>query len=244
MPHAGLLAHTPEGAALCYLEFCRCGSDAQFHPDVTLDHIAFGHSAEAWNTGDHGAVRAILARSITRLKDAGAEFFFCPANTAHIALEAPGAPLALPGLHIADVVAAEAARNGWRKVGLLATSFTVASNLYQRALGAHGVSVATPSHEDQQALHALIFEELVRGDFTEAARQLCTAIVDKFAQAGCDAAALACTELPLLLAPSRTNLPLIDSTRLLATSAFAVASGAAPLPVWRGGAYDVKAAAG
>ncbi len=34
---------------------------------------------------------------------ADADFFACPDNTAHIALEVPGPDLALPGLHIADV---------------------------------------------------------------------------------------------------------------------------------------------
>ena len=52
---------------------------------------------------------------------------------------------------------------------------------------------------------------------------------------GCDAVALVCTEIPLLVTPDASPLPTLDSTRLLARAAFDVAAGRAPLPTWRGG---------
>ncbi len=72
-------------------------------------------SMRAWDAGDYVAIRSTLARSADRLARAGADFFACPDNTAHLALEQPGEDLALPGLHIAEVVAEQAARDGrWR----------------------------------------------------------------------------------------------------------------------------------
>lgn len=233
--HAGLLAHTAEGAALCYLEFCRAAPPNEAHPDITLDHIAFARSAAAWDARDYASINKLLGLSIERLKRAGADFFFCPANTAHIALEAPSPELALPGLHIVEVVADEALRNGWRKIGVLATRFTAASGLYPRILAARGIDTIIPEAEDQDAVHDLIMKDLVPGRFTDAGRDLCRRIIGKLADEGCDAVAMACTEIPLLLAGDDSALPLIDSTRLLAKSAHAVASGAAPLPSWRGG---------
>jgi amino-acid racemase len=52
---------------------------------------------------------------------------------------------------------------------------------------------------------------------------------------GCDAVALVCTEIPLLVTPEVSPLPTLDSTRLLARAAFDVAVGAQPMPTWRGG---------
>ena len=101
MKHAGILAHSAEGASLCFLTFCQAGFEAlgsHQHPDVTLDCIAMGHSMPAWDSGDYAAVRPILAESVRRLAGAGAEFFVCPDNTAHIAMELDGGPFALPGL--------------------------------------------------------------------------------------------------------------------------------------------------
>ena len=57
----------------------------------------------AWEAGEHQPIRATLAQSAERLARADAGFFACPDNTAHLALEQPGDPLALPGLHIAQV---------------------------------------------------------------------------------------------------------------------------------------------
>jgi aspartate racemase len=237
--HAGLLAHTFEGAALCYLEFCRAAGADRVHPDITLDHIAFEHSALAWEQGDLSAVRSILARSIERLARAGADFFFCPANTAHVALEAPGAPLSLPGLHIVHVVAEEAIRRHCRRVGVLATSSTVESGLYQSALAALGLDALVPASNEQDGLNRLIFADLAHGRFTEQGRQLCRALATSLADRGCDAIALACTELPLILADA--PVPLLDSTRLLAQKAFAVAAGEVALPEWRGGPAGIDA---
>jgi len=36
---------------------------------------------------------------------------------------------------------------------------------------------------------------------------------------GCDAVALACTEIPLLISPADSPLPILDSTRILARAA-------------------------
>lgn len=48
--------------------------------------------------------------------------------------------------------------------------------------------------------------------------------------------ALVCTEIPLLVEPKDSPLPTLDSTRLLAAAAVAVALGERAMPDWRGGA--------
>src|ERR1700754_3941348 len=91
--HLGILAHSVEGAALCFREFCRQGFaelGPDEHPDVTLDCIALARSMPAWDTGEHDVIREILSVSVDRLAGAGADFFVCPDNTAHMALERPG----------------------------------------------------------------------------------------------------------------------------------------------------------
>ena len=60
-------------------------------------------------------------------------------------------------------------------------------------------------------------------------------LADHMAEAGCDVAALSCTELPLIVTPEASPLPMVDSTRLLARTAVAVACGDAAIPAWRGG---------
>src|SRR6266545_2367290 len=101
MLHLGILAHSAEGAALCFRAFCQEG--------------------------------------LRRLAGAGADFFACPDNTAHMALEQPGEELALPGLHIAEVVADQAARDGRTRVGVLGTRYTMEGPVYPRAFASRGI---------------------------------------------------------------------------------------------------------
>lgn len=241
MRHAGILAHSAEGAALCFRELCQEGFrhlGAHQHPDVTLDCIAMGDSMQAWDDADYATIRDILATSVDRLARAGADFFACPDNTAHIALEEPGQDLALPGLHIADVVAGHAAQQGFRRVGVLGTSYTMRGPVYPRALAAHGLAAIVPDDDDQRTVNEIIFTELVNGVFTDASRQTYVDVIDRLRGQGCDAVALVCTEIPLLVSPADAPLPTLDSTRLLASAAYAVATNASPTPIWRGGSYE------
>src|SRR4029450_1468072 len=120
MEHAGILAHSVEGAALCLRAFAAEGFrelGPHAHPDVTRDCIALAESRPGWEAADHGGVRPLVARGAATLAGAGARFFACPDNSAHVALEQPGDPLPLPGVHIAAEVAGPGARGGRRRGG-------------------------------------------------------------------------------------------------------------------------------
>lgn len=243
--HFGILAHSAEGASLCFLTFCREGFaklGPHLHPDVTLDCIALGLSMDAWDAGDYATVREIHARSAENLARAGADFFACPDNTSHIALETEGPAFPIPGLNIGDVVAEEAARKGMRKVGVLGTRYTMEGPVYPRALGAKGIAVEIPGAKEREDINTIIFEELVEGKFTDPSRARYVEIIERLKSIGCDGIALVCTEIPLLITPEASPLPTLDSTRLLARAAFEVATGARPMPTWRGGPIGGKPA--
>jgi aspartate racemase len=236
--HAGILAHSVEGAALCLRAFAAEGFrelGPHAHPDVTLDCIALAESMPAWESADYGGVRAVLARSAATLAAAGATFFACPDNSAHVALEQPGDPLPLPGVHIAAEVAESAARERRRRVGILGTRFTMDGRIYPRELADRGIEHQVPAEGDREVVDRIIFDELVNGVFTDGSRRAYVQVIERLRRAGCDAVALVCTEIPLLVGPDTSPLPVLDSTRLLARAAFQVAVGQRPMPTWRGG---------
>jgi aspartate racemase len=92
-----------------------------------------------------------------------------------------------------------------------------------------------PDPRERELIHRVIFEELVNGVFDARSRREYVRVIAGLAERGCDAVALVCTEIPLLVAPEDSPLPTLDSTRLLARAAFEVAIGQQPLPTWRGG---------
>lgn len=237
----GILAHSVEGAALCLRAFADEGVrelGPHQHPDVTLDCIAIGRSMAAWANGDYASIRMTLAHSVARLAAAGAGFFACPDNTAHMALEQPGAPLELPGLHIATVVAERAAGDGRCRVGILGTRYTMDGWVYPRALAAQRIDYEVPKAADRVIVNEVIFGELVNGVFSDTARSEYVRIIQDLRESGCDAVALVCTEIPLLVTPAVSPLPTLDSTRLLARAAFEVAIGQRPPPTWHGGSVN------
>ncbi len=236
--HVGILGHSPEGAALCWSQVCRhstaLGHTA--HPDLTMDCISFQHAMPAWDAGDYSRVRALLFVSADRLAKAGAQFFVCPDNTAHLALEQPGPELPLPGVHLVEAVADKARKNGYRRVAILGTRFTMTGPLYPRELGRFEIDAVVPDEKDRAMVDALIFDDLVHGRVTPEARRSFRDLAQRMRRdKGCDAVAAVCTEIPLVLTDDTSPLPVLDSTRLLAASAAEVAHGLSCLPTWSGG---------
>lgn len=238
MKHIGILAHSFEGAGLCYRTMCLEGVrrlGPHHHPEITLTGVAMHYMMDAYESGDHRTVRDYFAADVKKLAAAGAEFFVCPDNTAHISLESAGEDFALPCLHIGEVVAEQALSEGRRRVGILGTNWTMTGPVYPGALGRRGIDWAIPDDADRQRIHDIIFDELCLGEFRDSSREEYLTIIAKLAEAGCDSVALVCTEIPLLITADVSPLPILDSTRLLAAAAVDVALGGREMPRWRGG---------
>jgi aspartate racemase len=238
MHHIGILAHSADGAALCFLEIVRESArrlSEHDHPEITLSILPMAKSLTAYDKGNLTMVKSHLARTTQRLADGGCDFFVCPDNTAHIALEAPGNVLPLPGLHIAEIVAQQARADGRRCIGLLGTKWTMTGSVYPAAFARAGLAMKIPPSEERKIIDDIIFKELCQGVISNSARAQYIRIIEELKCAGCDSVALSCTEIPLLLTPDVSPLPTLDSTRLLAHAAVSVALGESPLPAWRGG---------
>jgi aspartate racemase len=193
-----------------------------------------GPALEQYKRNDYAGARAHLARTAQRLAAAGCDFFVCPDNTAHIAFELPGEPLPLPGLHIAEIVAERAEKDGRRCVGLLGTQWTMEGPVYPAAFARHGIGMKTPTAADRALIDRVIFDELCQGRLIDSSRAKYVRIIDGLKRAGCDAVALSCTEIPLLVSAEASPLPALDSSRLLARAAVDMALSARK-PAWRGG---------
>lgn len=237
--HVGILAHSAEGATLSYRTVWQEGirkMGAHEHPRITMSGGAMAPTLELWERGDLMALRQIFWEDAGRLAAAGADFFILPDNTAHIALEQPGPDFPIPGLHIAEVVATQAKADGRRHIGVLGTNWTMDGPVYKDALARRALERLIPARADREFIHKRIFDELCLGEFREDTRAEFVRIIRDLQSKGCDAVALVCTEIPLLITEQTSPLPILDSTRLQAKAAIAVALGEVAMPVWRGGA--------
>ena len=121
--------------------------------------------------GDWEAAGALLADAARRVEAAGAELLVLCTNTMHKVASAIEAAVAIPFLHIADVVGAAVTADGRTTVGLLATRYTMEQAFYRDHLREHfGLSVLVPEQADREELQRIIFEELALGIFRDASR--------------------------------------------------------------------------
>lgn len=232
MQHIGIVGCSAEGAALCYRTICVEGPHwlgaAYAHPEVSMHTASLASYVDCLGRGDMAGVAELVLESARKLASAGADFLICPDNTLHQAfgLVQPHSPL--PWLHIADVVADEAVVRGFRRIGLTGTRWLVDSNVYPRALAIRGLECVKPTDEERVECSRFIMEELVREKFTPECVAYFQRVIYNLQARGCDAVILGCTEIPLVIDDGNSDLPTLDSTRLLARAALRRATGREP----------------
>lgn len=219
MKTIGIVAHSAEGAALCFLTACHEGSallGPHMYPNIVMSAVPMALSLPGWEANDYAAVGRFIAEGVRKVADAGADFFVCPDNTAHIVLEQIVDDLPLPGLHIAEVVCHEAGKHGWKRIGLLGTRWTMTGPVYANALKSRGWELLVPDEPTRGLLNAAIFDELCMGIFNTSTTDLFLRAIDDLKSRGAECVILGCTEIPLIVTPQNSSLPTLDSTRLLA----------------------------
>lgn len=228
----GIVAHSYEGGTLSFITTCREGAarlGPHMHPNIVASAIPMALSMPGWENDDHELVAKHLAQGVEQVTRAGAEFFICPDNTAHIVLEKIAAKLPIPGLHIADVVCAEILASGWRTVGLLGTKWTMIGPVYQQALAARNLTKLLPDANFQQRINAAIFDELCQSVFEPKTVEMFLQAIQQMKDAGAQCVILGCTEIPLIVTAANSPLPILDTTRLQAKYAVEVALQEGPL---------------
>ncbi len=237
MKTLGIVAHSAEGGALCFLTACREGAvhlGPHMHPNIVVSAVPMGLSMEGWQTGDYPTVARFLSQGVQQVADAGAHFYVCPDNTAHIVLEQIAADLPIPGLHIAEVVCREIAAHDWKHVGLLGTKWTMTGPVYDKALQERGLECLVPDEPMREQLNDAIFDELCQGIFNTRTTKLFLQAIDDLQARGAECVILGCTEIPLIITSANAPLPVLDSTRLLARHAVREALNERPMAIKAG----------
>lgn len=228
--HIGIVSVSYEGAALCYQSICAEADSVMGeyqHPQITMHSFPLADYMPFASRLDWEGFAGLLLQSAERVARAGADFCICPANTAHEAFTFVRPRSPIPWLHIVEVVAEAAVGRGLSKLGILGTKFLMEGKVYGEVLLNHGIGAVIPRIEQRERINALIFDELVKGTLESSTREYFRGVVAELAGAGCDGVVMACTEIPLILRPEDVEVPLLDSTRLLAKAALAEALGEA-----------------
>jgi aspartate racemase len=220
--HIGIVACSYEGAALCYQTICNEGSQylgEHSHPEISLHNHPLNEYMKFIVSGDWEGVAKLMLSSSEKLYKAGADFLISPDNTIHQSFSYVIKRSPLPWLHIAKEVAKIAETNDFRKPGILGTKFLMEGPVYPEILKERNISFCIPVEEQRLIINDIIFNELVYEVINEKSKRFFLDVINELKSEGCDSVILGCTEIPLIVFPEDSSLPILDSTRILARAA-------------------------
>jgi aspartate racemase len=193
---------------------------------VTVD---FADIDAAQQVDDWKTLGGMMVNAAKQLHAAGADFIVICANTMHKVAPEVERAVPVPLVHIADATAAKIRDAGMTKVGLLGTRFTMAEDFYTgRLKQKFGIEAIVPEADERAEIHRVILEELCHGNVTDTSRRFYQKAIAGLKGRGAEGIILGCTEIPLLIHPEDSDLPLFDTTQIHAMAAVEMAlAGAA-----------------
>lgn len=162
----------------------------------------------------------LLVRAAQSLEKGEADFVILCTNTMHKAAAEIQAHIHIPFLHIADATAQKIKDTGLKRVGLLGTRFTMEEDFYKsRLTQGYGLEVVIPNPSERQIVHRVIYDELVKGEIRQEAKEQYVEIIEHLVREGAQGVILGCTEIGLLVKDGDCRVPLFDTTRIHAEAA-------------------------
>jgi aspartate racemase len=132
--------------------------------------------------------------------------------------------VSIPLVHIASATAERICAAGIARVGLLGTRFTMEKDFYKGILSAqYKLEVLIPDAEARAEIHRIIYDELCQGIIRPESRRTLANIMERLAGQGAQGIILGCTEIPMLVKPEDSPVPLFDTTRIHAEKAVELA---------------------
>lgn len=186
---------------------------------VNLVSLDFEDLAHRQRSDDWDGMAGILCDAARRLSASGAQCVLIGTNTMHQVAPEVEAATDLPLLHIADITARAIATEGFDQVALMGTRYTMERRFYTERLASHGIACVLPDDAQRQEIHRIIFEELFLGHLRETSRRWLSGCIDSLRDRGAQGVILGCTELPLIIGPQDSGLPVFDTTALHAMAA-------------------------
>ncbi|MDE2115676.1 MAG: amino acid racemase, partial [Hyphomicrobiales bacterium] len=171
---------------------------------------------EAWmRHGEWHHLGAALANEADALRRAGAEAILLCTNTMHKAARDVTSRVDVPFIDIRDVTGRAIVKAGVKRPLLLGTRYTMADDFFVAHLsGEFGLEPMVPGSADQDRIHAVIFDELVKGKINPDSRAVYQAIIAAAQGEGADGIIFGCTEIGMLIGAGDVTAPIFDTMQL------------------------------
>lgn len=207
----------PEATALFYMKIIKQFTQTKGYPPILMysvpEPFQIADSFLQCNQDGH-LLQELVVEGIQIIQDK-VDFCVIPCNTAHIYINTIRQTSKVPIFSIVEETCRHLKVNKIKTVGILATTATIENQLYTRPLYENNIISVLPL-TFQQVLVSEIICRLVKGEILASDKVALLAIIEELKQMGAECVILACTDLPILLSQSDTNIPLIDTMDILA----------------------------
>jgi len=166
-----------------------------------------------------------LIEGVMRLERAGADFIIIPCNTAHYYLRQFEKEVNIPILNMIELTT-QHIREKFPKiknVGLLSTTGTLRTKIYQDSLEKKGLEVIIPEENDQENFVMKAISNIKAGIMFAESAKLLNKAAEALTAKGAETIIMGCTEIPLVLKPEGLSTPLIDPKKIIASKAISMA---------------------
>ncbi|WP_202108121.1 aspartate/glutamate racemase family protein [Succinivibrio dextrinosolvens] len=186
---------------------------------IILNSVNFAEIETCRSQGDWDKAGQIISEAAVSLEKAGADFILIASNTMHKVVPMIQPHISLPILHIAKATLMTLKEKNIKKVGLMATKYTLTHDFYKNILTDGGIEVLIPREEEIELANNIIYKELCLGKIKDASRGIYQRIIDGLDMAGAQGIIFGCAEIGLLISQKYVRLPVFDSTVIHATIA-------------------------
>ncbi len=177
-----------------------------------IEHLTF--------KGDWNAIGNLMKEAAQQLEREGADIILLCTNTIHLVSHYITENITIPFMHIASTTGEAIRKKNLKKVALLGTKFTMEKDFYTQTLvNDFDLEVLIPDTSGKQMVHDIIYNELVKGQFTSTSKKAIIKIIEELQNKGAEGVILGCTELPILISNTDVIIPTFDTGKIHAFEA-------------------------
>ena len=183
-------------------------------PDITIESMSIFEVLDLCEHGRYAPVADYLTEGMRNLDKAGCDIIAMAGVTPHIVFPEVEAHTNKTMVSMVDTACDAAAKDGYRKVGLIGTLPTMDGTFMQWAFGARRIEIATPDEEDKLEIDRIIRNELEQGFVKPESKKFIQEVVSRIDEKNdIEAILLGATEFSLIFGEKDFVVPTIDMMR-------------------------------
>ena len=190
--------------------------DLDYPPIIIYSLPLFGFD----ETGivDNELVKKQLIDGVKKLELAKSDLIIVACNTVHKYYKEMQSAVNIPILNIIEETKKRVIQSEYKKVGLFASANTNKLKLYQKKFNNSNIDIISPNERQQQNLNRVI-KNVMGGNQKMTDIIVLKDIARNYIKQGAEAIVMGCTEIPLAINQTHTDIKLFDTIDIIAQSA-------------------------